>query len=145
MELNLLENFSMFKASYSLFTEKVSEKYNISKTEFDILMFLSNNPQYDTAAKIVEMRHLAKSHVSVLLTRLDEAGYITRSYAAGNHKTVHIRLTDKAVPIIEEGRLVQISYITMLLDGVSDSQLAATKACLEKIRSNADKYLKENS
>lgn len=145
MELNVLEDFSMFKAAYSLFTERVSEKYSISRTEFDILMFLANNTQYDTAAKIVEMKHLAKSHVSVLVARLEEAGYITRSYAAGNHKTVHIKLADKAMPIVKEGRRAQISYAAMLLEGISDAQLAATKACLEKVRENANRYIRENN
>ena len=142
--LNLLENYSLFKAAYSSFTEKVSEKYGISKTEFDILLFLANNTQFDTAAEIVEMKHLAKSHVSVLVSRLEDAGYITRFFAAGNHKTVHIRLTDKAYPIIEEGRKAQMDFAAMLLEGISEEQLNTTRVFVETARANVDNYLRKN-
>ena len=43
----------------------VCKKYGLTYMEFGVLMFLYNNPQYNTAAQIVSMRHIPKSHVSI--------------------------------------------------------------------------------
>ena len=48
----------------------VCRKFGLTYMEFTVLMFLQNNPQYDTAAQIVKIRRLTKSHVSVTLKSL---------------------------------------------------------------------------
>ena len=141
MNIKPMEEISLLKAAYSTLTGEVCKKYEISSSEFDILLFLANNPLYDTAAKIVEMRHLAKSHVSVLSSRLEESGYITRFYVAGNHKTVHMRLTEKAIPIVTDGQKAQRDFFEMLFKGISEEQMAATRAVFDAIHDNAESFL----
>ena len=50
---------------YSALFSPLLERCGLTQLEADILMFLANNPEYDTARDIVEKRRLAKSHVSV--------------------------------------------------------------------------------
>ena len=38
---------------YELLAKGVCEKYKLTQMEYDILMFLHNNPQHNTAAEIV--------------------------------------------------------------------------------------------
>ena len=53
---------------YDELLEPVYEKHSLTKSELDILLFLANNPEYDRAADIIEVRKVAKSHgVSFLL------------------------------------------------------------------------------
>ena len=61
---------------YENMVSPVCEKYELTYMEFTVLMFLANNPQYDTATQIVRYRHLAKSHVSVSIRSLQERGLI---------------------------------------------------------------------
>ena len=44
--------------------------------EYDILMFLHNNPQHNTAAEIVKVRKSTKSHVSISLKNLESKGLV---------------------------------------------------------------------
>ena len=46
--------------------------------EYDILMFLHNNPQHNTAADIVKIRKSTKSHVSTSLKNLENKGLVER-------------------------------------------------------------------
>ena len=55
-----------------LFTSML-ESWGLTQLEADILLFLANNPEYDTARDIVEVRHLAKSHVSAGIEALAAA------------------------------------------------------------------------
>ena len=63
--LNLWELPAPIKALYADCMEPVCHTYHITRMELDILLFLANNPKYDTAAEIIEIRYLAKSHVSI--------------------------------------------------------------------------------
>ena len=48
---------------YEKLTKSVCDQYELTQMEYDILMFLYNNPQYRTAADIVKVRKSTKSHV----------------------------------------------------------------------------------
>ena len=75
-----------------LFTSML-ESWGLTQLEADILLFLANNPEYDTARDIVEVRHLAKSHVSAGIEALAGRGLLEREKRAGNRKTIHLRLS----------------------------------------------------
>ena len=75
----------------------ICEKYELTYMEFTVLMFLANNPQYDTATQIVRYRHLAKSHVSVSIRSLQERGLILGEHKGGNHRTIHLSVAGKQI------------------------------------------------
>lgn len=124
----------------SLFTPLL-ERRGLNQLEMDILLFLANNPAYDTARDIVEKRHLAKSHVSVGVDSLVERGFLERQLREGNRKTIHLRLTESAAPIVEEGRAVQLRYGQLLLEGFSEGEKEELFRLLEKIGENVDAAL----
>lgn len=133
----------MRKLYCALFTPLL-ERRGLSQLEMDILLFLANNPEYDTARDIVEKRHLAKSHVSVGVDALAGRGLLERQMREGNRKTIHLTLTEAAAPIIEEGRRVQQQYAKMLLDGFSEEEATELFRLLEKVSRNVDSVLAEN-
>ena len=143
----MLSEYFSFRAYakhiYSHIMNPVCEKYSLKRTELDILLFLANNPQYDTAADIVEQRFPVKSHVSSSLKSLEERGFISKFYKGGNRKTVHIRLNPEAEPIISDGRDAQKEFGSVLTDGISESDKKIIKSILRKISENSEKYLRE--
>ena len=88
---------------YELLSGKVCDKYELTQMEYDILMFLYNNPQNNTAAEIVKIRKSTKSHVSTSLKNLENKKLIERKQSEENKKHVEIFLLDKAELIVEEG------------------------------------------
>ena len=75
---------------YELFTRKVCDRYQLTQMEYDILMFLHNNPKYNTAADIVKIRKSTKSHVSTSLKALENKGLIERIQNTRNKKHIKI-------------------------------------------------------
>ena len=118
------------------------ERWGLTQLEMDILLFLANNPPYDTARDIVETRHLAKSHVAVGVDALVGRGLLERQKRAGNRKTIHLCLTEAAAPIIEEGRTVQRQYGEMLLAGFTEKERVDLFRLLDKIGENVDAALR---
>ena len=87
---------------YEILKSSVCEKYQLRQMEYDILMFLYNNPQHNTAADIVRYRKSTKSHVSMSLKVLEEKGLIERRIDKDNKKRVEIYILDSADDIIKD-------------------------------------------
>lgn len=71
---------------YSVYRKRIMAKFSLSAAETDIIMFLANNPGYDTAADISKVRRILKSQVSVSVKSLCEKGLLTGTYKDGNKK-----------------------------------------------------------
>lgn len=127
---------------YEMLTRKVCEKYQLTQMEYDILIFLHNNPQHNTAAEIVKIRKSTKSHVSSSLKNLENRGLVERIQSADNKKHIEIVLLEKAVPIIEDGIKVQKEFAKTLLKGLSEEEKRICVEVFYKICKNADEYLK---
>lgn len=127
---------------YEMLTRKVCEKYQLTQMEYDILIFLHNNPQHNTAAEIVKIRKSTKSHVSSSLKNLENRGLVERIQSADNKKHIEIVLLEKAVPIIEDGIKVQKEFAKTLLQGLSEEEKRICVQVFNKICKNADEYLK---
>lgn len=80
---------------------EVCDQYGLTQMEYDILMFLHNNPRHDTAAEIVRIRKSTKSHVSTSLKNLENKGLVERIQSKDNKKHIETILLDKAESIVE--------------------------------------------
>lgn len=80
---------------------EVCDRYGLTQMEYDILMFLHNNPRHNTAAEIVRIRKSTKSHVSTSLKNLENKGLVERIQSKDNKKHIEIVLLDKAESIVE--------------------------------------------
>lgn len=124
----------------SLFTPLLA-RWGLTQLEVDILLFLANNPPYDTARDIVEKRRLAKSHVSVGIEELVRRGLLERSFQEGNRKTIHLCLTAAAQPVVEEGRAIQKQYGEALFRGFTPAERETLFALLERVGENVNAAL----
>lgn len=135
------EHQSALKNLYSHYINPLCQKYDLNRTEMDILLFLANNPQFDTATSIVEHKGLSKSHVSTSLRSLEENGYLQTAYLGGNRRTVHLKLLDKAHDIVSEGQQAQLLYVNILFGNFSDEEKEEMIHLTGKMTDNVQKHL----
>ena len=86
---------------YEILMSSVCEKHQLKHLEYDILMFLHNNPQYRTAADIVRVRKSTKSHVSTSLKTLEDRGLIAKKTDPVNKKHIELDLLEPANEVAE--------------------------------------------
>lgn len=110
MKESFIKTISLVKRLYDQCMQPACTAFSINRMELDILIFLANNPAYRTATDIIEYRKLTKSHVSTSLKGLAEKGYLEKYYEKNNHKTIYLKLTDQADPIIHCGRNCQRQF-----------------------------------
>ena len=125
--------------TYGALRAEVMARFALTAAEVDVLLFLANNPQYDTAAQIARVRRIPKSHVSISVAALAERGLLQKSYADGNRKTVHLALTDAAAPAAAFGREKQEEFFRRMFAGFSPEELAELDRLHRKAAQNLEK------
>lgn len=140
---NLWQHQNAVKTLYSRCVGGVCKKHGISRVELDILLFLANNPCFDTATDIVEIRYLTKSQVSEAVKRMEECGCLKREYRQDNRKTAHLRICDAAAEIILDGRAAQEKFAKIMMKDVPQEEIDCTRRCMSRIYENIRQYLKE--
>ena len=128
---------------YEMLARNVCERYQLTQMEYDILMFLYNNPQHHTAADIVKVRKATKSHVSTSLKELESKGLIQRIQSADNKKRIEIVLLEQANQIIEDGIDAQKQFARNVLSGLTEEEKHICMVVFDNICNNADHYLKK--
>lgn len=143
--LNPLEHQNAVKALYSKCVEGVCIKHKITRMELDILLFLANNPCFDTATDIIEVRYLSKSQVSSSIKTLEQCGYLRKEYLNRNRKTAHLRICKAASDIIRDGQAAQEKFLSVTLEGFSQEEIEHMKQHNDRIWQNINSYLKEDA
>ena len=140
--LNPWEHQNAIKTLYSKCVERVCVRHNITRMELDILLFLANNPCFDTASDMIEVRYLSKSQVSSSIKLLEQCGYLRKEYLECNRKTAHLRICKEAGDIIYDGQAALEEFISIMLDGFSQEEIDSMKQHNDRIMRNINAYLK---
>ena len=143
MELSLLEFPKKLAQAYTQLCRPLCRELGLSQTALDILLFLANNPRYQTAGDIVEVRHIPASLVSVNVERLVQDGLLRREPVPGDRRRIRLCCTDTAQPIIQRGREVQARFFRALWADTSPELRAAFEQAMEQMDKNLDGLLKE--
>ena len=126
---------------YEMKVSGVCEKYQLRQLEYDILMFIYNNPEYNTAADIVRIRKSTKSHVSISLKVLEDRGFIERRVDKDNKKHVTIHLLQLANEVIEDGIWVQKEFAQDMFEGLSEEEIKVFMSVFQKVYDNAERMI----
>ena len=133
---NLWEHQNAIKSLYAKCVSSVCRKHGITRIELDILLFLANNPCFDTAADIVEIRYLAKSQVSSAIKHMEACGYLRKEYRENNHKTAHLHICDIAGDIVADGQRAQDRFFEIMTEGIPQGEIDSMRPCEDRIYDN---------
>ena len=129
--------------AYSVICKPLCQEMKLPQTAFDILMFLSNNPQNKTARDIVEVRKIKANLVSINVDKLVKEGYLERREVAGDRRKTELVCTSQADSIIEKGRLVQKDFKDILFNNMEDSMKEILFKGMEIMEDNLDRILED--
>ena len=131
-----LDTIQLAKKKYAQLLDPLCRRWDLTKTEIDVLLFLANNPTFDRAADIVTLRQITKSHVSVSVTNLEQRGLLYRVFDPADRRTAHLKLTDAALPITAEGNRIQQAFFSRIFAGLSPEEFAFWRTILDKVCRN---------
>lgn len=142
MDRNQISRFNYFdtmaraQKGYARMLEPICKKWDLTRNELDVILFLANNPDYDRAVDIVQNRGLAKSHVSLSVSNLEARGLLLRVADPSDRRTVHLKLTEKAEDITAVGCRLQKQFMDYLHQGITQEQLELMRLFAERVHEN---------
>ena len=124
---------------YSVYKKRIMAEFSLTKAETDIVVFLYNNSEFDTAAKVSKIRKIPKSQVSVSVNSLSDKGFLKCKKCDDNKKSIHLSLTEKGIEVARFGKAVQQEFGDSLFYGFSDSEKKAFETLHMKMLDNIKK------
>lgn len=127
-----------------LFERQISElrkKYNLKKSEIEILYFLSKCGQNNTSTDIRKHLKMNKGHISQTVDVLCKKGFLVAVSDRKDRRYIHYSLTDKADEVIREISVVWDRMMQIVFDGISEEEMIVFRNIAEKIGKNMDYIL----
>ena len=129
---------------YAAAMQPLCRREGLAPNGVDILLFLANNPGCETAGAICRMRGLKPAIVSFHIDRLVGEGFLQRQPVPGDRRKTALVLTEKAAPVIEQGRRLQKSFADRLTEGLRAEDLAHFRRCVAAFERNIERIRMEN-
>ena len=113
-----------------------AEKWQLSVSELQIILFLDRMPQLDTARDVTLHCGMSKASVSGNVLRLATRGLLTVDVDLRDRRFQHLTLTEQASPIIQDTgkRIMQLD--AQLHAVLSEEESDLLRALLARINEN---------
>ena len=137
--------FDMTKSLMKLqekYLESIRIDYKLSRIEVIIITFLHNNPVHDTARDIVEFRMLQRGNVSTAIDSLADKGYLTRHPDTNDKRIIHLKLSDRSIPVVHAIEKKQDELISCIFEGFSDDEKKNFASYNKRLYDNVLSHLK---
>ena len=141
----LLQFYKQFGKFYDRQFGDFSARTGLSMREIHVLLFLANNPGYDTARDISELRGLSKSQVSQAVELLAAEGFLLRTPDEADRRVVHLSITPAGLPLARECQTIQTACGQRLLAGLSEEQEQQLALLLRTMLDNGSHLTEEES
>ena len=128
--------------AYHIMLAPLCKETGLPPLALDILLFLANNPEHNTAKDICRMRGHKSGIVSVHVERLVNDGLLERQEMPGDRRQTRLVCTEKAQDIITRGRDIQWQFGLRLMEGISKEDHETMHRCFERIDVNLDEICK---
>lgn len=114
----------------------ICKRYGIKHVDTEILLYVSNCPQADTASDIQKFLSINKGYLSQRLDSLCKKGYMRAVPDREDRRYVHYPLEEKSEQLVGEINRIREETNAMLFHGVTEEERAVLKRVCAKIDEN---------
>lgn len=132
--------FKMEKVHKKMCFEAVME-YHFTPNEILVLMFLSNNPDFDTAKDIAYYRNISKGLIAKSVESLAEQGFLILKKDEKDRRKIHLILSEKSQAVVERIREISKDFQEQLLEGVPEEYLKILDKTSSIMEKNLEKMM----
>ena len=136
IESIMFTNVSRFKRLNERKMEMLMNKYDLRKIDVEIIIYLANCRDKNTAKDIASMEMFTKGHISQSVKRMHESGYINITQDEKDLRVQHLNLTDKAEVVLEEMMVIRKEMDECVFAGVTDEEMQVMRNVFNKMCDN---------
>lgn len=141
----MLQFYQRFRKFYTHQFAPLLDRSGLSMRELNVLLFLANNPDYDTARDAAVLRGLSKSQISQAVELLAAEGLLARTPDGNDRRVVHLSITETGLPLAREAQAIQNACGQRLLEGFTPEEITLFHQLLDRVLDNGDALTEEVS
>jgi len=133
---NFLYYVRIIKKLYEQMLSCTAIECGLSLPEADVLSFLRENPEFDTARDVALYREVSRAYVSKAVESLVAKGYLRTKHDKTDRRYQHLIITENAKPLTDRLHQAQFSFYGTVIKGLSDGEFSSMMAAIEKCAKN---------
>jgi len=133
---NFLYYVRLIKKLYEQTLWQAAIECGLSLPEADVLSFLHENPEFDTARDVAMYREVSRAYVSKAVELLADRGYIQIEQDKDDRRLQHISITNDASIATKTLHRAQFAFYDKVTAGLSDNELSAMLSAIQKCSAN---------
>lgn len=141
----LLRASRQFKRYYEACFRDLLVREDLTMRDLHVLLFLTNNPDRDTARDVAELRGLPKSQVSGAVDLLAARGLLARLPDRRDRRVVHLALTEAGAALGREAREIQTACGQAMFAPLTAAEADLFQTLLEKILTGQGSIFQEGA
>lgn len=134
--------FVKFDKVYRKLCDQAVGEYGFTPNEILVMMFLANNPGFDSASDIAHYRNISKGLVAKSVESLCQQGYLTTGKDEKDRRLIHLHLTEKSSDVVVKLKECRRMFARSLYDGVPKEDLDAIGRSIRVMDQNLENILK---
>lgn len=131
-----LVSFTKAKKTYKKFISSTLNDLGLTHNEFEILVFLQENLEYNTAKDIVEFSGLSKGLISRSIESLLKKDMLTIKKDEKDKRIFRLYISESATETMAILNKISNEFCKLLLEGLQEEELIAFDSILNKMIKN---------
>ena len=132
----ILKHCWKFMKHYDSYLNNSAPDYKLTRNEKDILLFLHNNPRFDTAVDIVQYRSISKSLVAKSVSSLTARGFLSQSVDTTDGRYIHLTITPEASGAVTELKNAQYQFLKRCGEGLTKDEQQQLLALIGRLETH---------
>ena len=135
-EGNFLYYVRLIKRLYERTLAEAAGRCGLTLPEADVLSFLRENPEFDTARDVAMYREVSRAYVSKAVELLAGRGYIEIAQDKSDRRLQHLFITPLAEEAAELLHEAQFAFYGKVTKGLTREELLAMLSAIAKCAGN---------
>jgi len=140
---NFLYYVRLLKKLHEKILTNAAKKCDLTLPEADVLLFLHENPKFDTARDVALYREVSRAYVSKAVELLAKRKYIKITHDKEDRRLQHLVITEDAKKATEILSKAQFEFYDNVTAGISTEEIAAMLRTIERCAENLDTGVEE--
>lgn len=136
---NFLYYVRLIKRLYEKTLSNAAKQCGLTLPEADVLSFLRENPEFNSARDVALYRDVSRAYVSKAVEQLAQRGYIEIKIDKNDRRLQHLTITGTAKKLTETLHKSQFEFYDKVTKGLTDNELTAMLSAIEKCAANLEK------
>ena len=137
------EKFKALEKLQDVLSSGICKQYGITQTAFQIIIFLSQFPEHNTAKEICSIRCIKSSNASMTIDKLVKNDFVMKKNDSADRRIQRLELTSKGESVARDGKKILKEFMGILFGDLTKEEYQAFFQIINKMHDSIVRAIRE--